>query len=159
MKISMTLADLEFNPFEFYREFKNIWPDREGAPEADVVSWLKDPGTERKFLIVVENRAVGITGLWEMGDDKVALAWHGITPSDRKKGYSKAAMLRLIKMCPELYPKAKMLVESIPKDREDELRSYFEKLGFVATGKVVNHPEMYDGVTWMEYVYEFAPCS
>lgn len=154
MKIPMTLFPLEINPFEVYPEFKNILPHRENAPEQDVINYLANPGTERKFLIVVENSVVGITGLWELGNNKIAMAWHVIIPSQRKKGYSEAAIRHLITLCPQIYPKAKMIIECIPEDREDELRGFFQKLGFVKTGYTVDHPELYDKVIWQEYVYD-----
>lgn len=151
--LSFFVAD--YNPFEEFPEFREIWPDRDNAPEGDFKNWLEKPGTEVKFLICVENIVVGLTGLWEMEPGKVALAWHGIVPSQRGKGYSQSALRRLITMCPQLYPEAEMLVESIPADREKELAPYFLRNGFIRTGNVVEHPEMYDGVVWMEYVYRF----
>lgn len=154
MKIPLVLFSPMKNPFATYLEFRDIWPDRNNAPEKDFLNWLEDPGTERKYLIVVEGRVVGLTGLWEMDVKKLALAWHGIIPSERKKGYSEAALIRLIEQCRKDYPNAKELVESIPQDREDELRGFFQKLGFVRTGEIVNHPEMMEGVVWMEYVLE-----
>lgn len=147
----------DYNPFDEFIPFKYIWEDRGDAPSQDFKAWLENPGTEVKFLIVFENQVVGVTGLWEMSTEKIALAWHGVIKPQRGKGFSEEALRRLIGMCPQLYPNAKVLVESIPEDREEELSKHFTKLGFVRTGEVVDHPEMLQGVKWMEYVYNLKP--
>lgn len=43
------------------------------------------------------------------------------------------------------------MVEAIPEEREEELRGFYENLGFKKTGKVIDHPQMYNQVIWLEY--------
>lgn len=157
--VDVLLLDVVLNPFEMYPKLREMWKNREGSPEKDMENWLKNPGTEKKFLVTARKlEVVGITGVWEMGPKSLALAWNGILPKEQGKGYGKAAIEHLIEHnIPYHFPDAETLTECIPADKEEELKGFFLKLGFVSTGKTVDHPELYQGVVWKEYIYNLKP--
>jgi len=150
----LRLSQMLINPFEAINGFRDIWPDRQGAPEADALNWLDNPQDELKYLIWVNNSPVGITGAWPLEPDVMALAWSGLIPSAQGKGYWPKAFKLLVERIKLHRPETKSIVEPIPADRETELSGLFLKLGFVKTGRVLDHPELFLGVQWLEYRLE-----
>ena len=148
----ITLIDMRVNPFVAYPEFRMIWLGRDDAPEGDAVDYIEGRLPEdRKFLICKDAEVVGMTGYWPLDKGRVALAWTGVVPSQWGQGIWREAFALLLERLPE---SIKYVVEPMPQDRIAELAPLYERLGFINTGKVMDHPELYDKVTWIEFVYE-----
>jgi hypothetical protein len=147
----INLIDMRVNPFKNYPEFNLIWPDRDGAPERDVVDYLEGRlPYDHKFLICVGPKVVGMTGYWPLDKGRVALAWTGVVPSSQGQGVWREAFKILLE---RLSPSVKYVVEPMPAERMSSLGPAYERMGFVNTGTVMDHPELYAKVKWIEYVY------
>lgn len=154
------LLKLRENPFEKYPEFRSIWPLRQQEVEEDCLNFLSKPYKEDKFLIVKyidgvqgSEIPIGITGYFEL-DGMFILAWHGVLPDERKNGYSAEALSKMAFIIHLRFPRLTEVVELVPQDREEEVGSYFKKLGFVKTGRIITHPDLVQDVVWLEYKCE-----
>jgi hypothetical protein len=151
----ISLIDMRVNPFKNYPEFNLIWPDREDAPEADVIDYLEGRQPhDKKFLICKGTEVVGMTGFWPLdGKDggRMALAWTGVVPSHRGENIWAEAFKLVLERLPKT---TQWLVEPMPEERVEELGPLYHKMGFFNTGVVMDHPELYDKVNWIEFVYE-----
>lgn len=151
----IALIDMRVNPFKNYPEFQLIWPDRDDAPEDDVMDYLEGRQPhDKKFLICKGPEVVGMTGFWPLDERdgvRMALAWTGVVPSYHGEGIWGEAFKLLLERLP---PNVKWLVEPMPEERVIGLGPLYERLGFFNTGVVMDHPELYDKVNWIEFVYE-----
>lgn len=147
----MKLLPLTFDPFKSLPELNTIWEARNAVMTSDVKQYLCDCGTERKFLIIVNDDVVGITGYFKVGRN-VGLAWHGIIPKYRGNKYSGVAIKLLISEIKKdsNFRHCEELIEFVPADRQEELSKYFKSLGFVKKWNAKN-TFLAPGVNWIRY--------
>lgn len=151
----LSLVDLTFDPFDL-PGFKDIWIVRYERARSDTQKWLLDPGYERKFLIMLDDIPIGLTGYYHFNED-IGLAWHGIIPKYQGNGYGKEAFLQLydIAVTDVNYLDAIRMVEIIPEDRESELSPFFLAMNFVKNpDEEVNFHWVLRTVKWIVYAKE-----
>jgi len=144
------LKKLTTNPLPEHPEILDIWPHRRSEIIRDISDALNDPEHEQLFLIVHNNKVVGITGYYKY-DNQVGLNWHGILQEYSKLGLGLQALKDLIPLACEKYPHAEYLIEELPADREDKLKGFFLKVGFVRTDVLVDKPWITTDTDWIEY--------
>ncbi len=138
------------NPFDTYPELLDIWPHRRQELLRDVEDCLDNPHIERMFLIIHDNKVVGLTGFYQY-DDNVGLNWHGVLPEYRRYGLGRQALEELIPLAAAHYPDAEYLIEELPADREENLKWFFLKAGFKRTDTLVDKPWITQDTDWIEY--------
>jgi RimJ/RimL family protein N-acetyltransferase len=146
----MELVRITTSPYEKHPELLEIWPHRRAKLLRDMQECLDNPDTEQSFLICVGDEVVGITGFYRY-DDQVGLNWHGVLKRFERRGYSFEALNLLTDLARVYYPHATHLIEELPSNREDALRGFFEKAGFVRTDRIVNKPWVTSDTTWIEW--------
>jgi RimJ/RimL family protein N-acetyltransferase len=149
----ITIKPLTYNPFAVHDGFRDIWPQRDNAPEEDVLYYLEASPPEFKFLICLNDQPIGLTGYWPLTVDSMGMAWSGLIKSQQGKGYWPQAFKLVLDHMRAAYPEIKYAIEPMPQERVNELGPYYEKLGFVNMNVIMDHPELYDAVTWIEYRY------
>lgn len=132
---------------------KEIWPAR--AEEINALFTNGggdiDPKTDHPYAIKLGDRYVGITGFYRYDDHAVGLCWHGVLPSVRRHGISRAAFDKVRLLAVERYPNTHDIVELIPDDRAADLVPYFSKLGFGDQGEVATFDYLPKSTTWRVY--------
>jgi hypothetical protein len=149
----ITIKPLTYNPFSAHAGFRDIWPNRDNAPEDDCIFYLEESPDEFKFLICDADTPIGITGYWPLRDDTQAMAWSGVVASHRGKGAWPKAFKLMLDHIREHHPEAKYLVEPMPQERVAELGPYYERMGFRNTNQIMTDPQLYDAVVWIEFIY------
>jgi hypothetical protein len=144
------LKQIDTDPFIEYPELLDIWPHRRVEILRDVQDCLEHPELERMFLIIYNNKPVGITGYYQY-DNQVGLNWHGILKEYSGYGYGLAALKELLPLAIAHYPNATYLIEELPAISEKELSSFFLKAGFMKTNILVDKPWITDDTDWIEY--------
>ena len=144
------LQQIDTNPFTSYPEILQIWHRRREELLRDVQDCLNNPHIERMFLIILENKPVGITGFYQY-DDNVGLNWHGVLKEYRRTGIGLTALNELIPLAIQHYPNARYLIEELPADRENELKLFFLNAGFERTDTLVDKPWITTDTDWIEY--------
>jgi hypothetical protein len=146
-------------PFEAYPQLLDIWPQAytEAMVEAvteDLARIGMDVGGI--FLIEKAGAVIGITGYYYYDENDpcaVGLRWHGLISSERGKGYSEVALLRMLKALRAKRSYAGTLLELVPLTEYGRpLAKHFSALGFKAKGE----PEAYDWAEndWQPYYLE-----
>jgi hypothetical protein len=128
-----------------------IWPYRTDEIKEDLGVYIREPGDDRRFKIIVDGVVVGITGSYMYDAHSSGLCWHGILPEYRGGGLSTKVMKMIFELCKSIYKDFDRFVELIPVDRP-ELVSYFCSQGFKESDEIV--PKFYwlpDTVKWKLY--------
>jgi RimJ/RimL family protein N-acetyltransferase len=142
------------SPFDEHPQLKTIWPEPSNSDmQEGYTSYIQitkdNPQIDfgPMYLIKNKEKVIGITGVFLEDENgqcypydpethTVYLRWHGIVPSERRKGYSDEAMNLLLKEVQLRYPKIQTLIELIPeRSYSESIRKHFEHLGFVPVGE------------------------
>ena len=142
-------ADQDF--FELHPQLKSIWSARvlESAREG-FMELGRCPGG--RFAIEVQGQVVGMTGFYAVPESPrfLRLRWHGLVPEARGLGLSGPAMRAVCALGKARFPKAELLVESMPAgDRGAKVARHFETLGFSPRGAPQNGGAI--GFDWQEW--------
>ncbi|WP_207002612.1 GNAT family N-acetyltransferase [Trinickia mobilis] len=130
-----------------------IWPKRGD----EINALFQDGGSDinasadHPFAIKFEGEYIGITGFYRYDDAAVGSCWHGITPSMRGRGLSRAAFDAVRLLAANKYPGAQEIIELIPSDRDTDLVPYFSKLGFRHLGEIARFDYLPKGPAWRIY--------
>lgn len=131
-----------------------IWPKRteeiynlfvNGAAEIDA-------SHDHPYVIILNDKPIGLTGFYYFNETSVGLCWHGVIPSFRGQGISQKAFREVCQLAQISYPNATVIVELIPSDRIETLAPYFYKLGFVNSNKCASFDYLPKEVLW--HIYE-----
>lgn len=144
------LKQIDSDPFVEYPELLDIWPHRRFEIIRDLKDCLEHPELERMFLVIYDNKPIGITGYYQY-DDQVGLNWHGVLKEHNGHGYGLAALRDLIPLAVAHYPNAMYLVEEIPANLEHKLGGFFLRAGFIKTNTLVDKPWITSDTDWIEY--------
>ena len=83
----------------------------------------------RFYIAYIDNKQVGITGIYNYIEDEAWLAWFGILPKYRNKGYGKMLLEETIEIVKEQgYKIFRLYTDRVENARAIKL---YEKLGFV----------------------------
>lgn len=75
------------NPFIKYPQLNDIWLTRQEMAISSIERFNKGDSSGKIYLIVLNGIVIGITGYYLTSNEKDAgLRWHGIIPSERKRG-------------------------------------------------------------------------
>lgn len=141
--LSITLERVHAgNPFADHPQLRTIWGRGwAGHVEADTVADLDkgaaDPAGNRVLLVRDEKSSViGITGFYLLPRRLIGLRWHGITPEQRGRGYSKQAFQQVCKLAKDTTNALGVgeYVEMADPKAPDLIR-HFTALGFSAAGE------------------------
>lgn len=141
------------NPFEDHPQLRAIWPAEFTAiAEEAALEAVEHVGTADiggLFLIMRGADVIGITGYFYFDDiDEPYLRWHGIVPTERGHGYSRAAMALVVKRVRAKLPSARGLTELVPQNEQGAaIERHFISLGFRRIGA----QERYD---WSPYAWQ-----
>ncbi|CAM2197996.1 protein of unknown function [Paraburkholderia kururiensis] len=110
-----------------------------------------DPASTHPFAVKTRDEYIGITGFYLYNENSVGLCWHGIIPSMRGLGISRAVFAQTCTHARARYPNVTEIIELIPSDRDDELTPYFKKLGFSHNGEIATFEYLPKEVVWRVY--------
>lgn len=141
---SMTLRRMvSGNPFDEHPQLREIWhADLQPHVETDTMKDLAlgnaDPARNLVYLIELDGTVVGITGVYNLGEDTLGLRWHGVVPSARHGGVSAQAFRALVKQARQERPERRCIVEYIEMGDPNapRLLAHFQQLGFRCEGPV-----------------------
>lgn len=150
---------LDGNPFITYPELRKIWPESLARLAEEGLSELlgQPEGVEAGEVFIIHSGAqlVGISGYFPYEIDKsvngneldriskAGLAWHGILPQFRGRGFSSSIIGQVALVVSLRYKNCKELLEFLPlNDYGSTIRPHFEKLGF--TPRDIHHLDWID---------------
>ncbi|HEY6437378.1 MAG TPA: hypothetical protein VIY47_12370, partial [Ignavibacteriaceae bacterium] len=152
MKYNIKLDPILESDFEIiFPMIDKIWPHRVEDIKKDLQVYIRDPGDDRRFKIVLDETVIGITGSYMYDEHSAGLCWHGLLPKYQGSGISFHVIKMIFDLCKSIYKDFDRFVELIPVDRP-ELDSYFCSHGFRKTDEIV--PKFYwlpDTVEWKLY--------
>lgn len=129
----ITIEPLTTNPFINNPELLKIWPEKSSKIVHEITLETLEKNEPGIFLIKKEEQIIGLTGYFLMDEtmENIGLRWHGIVQSQRRKGYSEAAMTLVMQEVKSLYPQSSYLVEYVPvTDYSSYIVKHFVSLGF-----------------------------
>lgn len=110
-----------------------------------------------RFLIERGGAVVGITGYYAAPEETstLRLRWHGLVPEARGSGLSGDAMRTAAELGRARFPKARLLVESMPAGEAGaKIARHFESLGFSPRG--APEPGGSTGFDWQAWSVELS---
>lgn len=136
----MVIKLVDFNNYEEAIKIQNeIFPyedgtinilaslDRELFMEKTKIFYEDD--NVKYYIAYINNEAVGITGIYHYQEDEAWLAWFGILPQYRHKGYGEKLLEETIKIVKEQgYKTFRLYTDKVENAKAIKL---YEKLGFI----------------------------
>lgn len=136
----MIIKPVDFNNYKVAIKIQNeIFPHENGTlnilASLDRNLFIKETGilydndSVRYYIAYINNEQIGITGIYHYQEDEAWLAWFGILPQYRNKGYGKKLLEETIKIAKEQkYNTFRLYTDRIENAKAIKL---YEKLGFV----------------------------
>lgn len=136
----MIIKLVDFNNYEEAIKIQNeIFPHEDGTinilASLDRELFMKkteifyEDDNVKYYLAYINNESIGITGIYHYQKDEAWLAWFGILPQYRHKGYGKKLLEETIKIAKEQgYRTFRLYTDKIENAKAVKL---YEKLGFI----------------------------
>lgn len=136
----MIIKLVDFNNYEEAIKIQNeIFPHEDGTinilASLDRDLFMKETGifyeddNVKYYIAYINNESLGITGIYHYQEDEAWLAWFGILPQYRHKGYGEQLLEETIKIVKEQgYKTFRLYTDKVENAKAIKL---YEKLGFI----------------------------
>lgn len=136
----MTIELVDFNNYKKAIKIQNeIFPNEDGTlnilASLDRELFMKKTGmfyeddNVKYYIAYINNEAIGITGIYHYQKDEAWLAWFGVLPKHRHKGYGQKLLEETIKIAKEKgYETFRLYTDKVENAKAVKL---YEKVGFI----------------------------